>query len=120
MTLEKAIDLLESYDFEEGHPDLTQAAYMGAAALREELAGSKPLTPEQLREMAENVPVWIGGKGLNGWDIFVGISTAGPACFLRAALPMEGCGKTWAPYRRKPEPHPVEGGKTCEGNQRPD
>lgn len=26
MTLEKAIDLLESYDFEEGHPDLTQAA----------------------------------------------------------------------------------------------
>lgn len=87
----------------------------GCAIIREALKrlaleeANEPLTPEQLREMEENVPIWIGGKGLNRWDIFVGISTAGPACFLRAALPMADCGKTWAPYRRKPEPCPVEG-----------
>ena len=61
-----------------------------------------PLTPERLREMDEG-PVWISGEGLNWWDIFCGVSTDNLACFLRAALPMEGCGKTWAPYRRKPE-----------------
>lgn len=80
----------------------------GCAIIREALKrlapeeANDPLTPERLREMDEG-PVWIGGEGLNRWDIFVGVSTAGPACFLRAALPMEGCGKTWAPYRRKPE-----------------
>lgn len=108
MTNEKAIELLESYYFEEGNPELFRAAYMGAAALREALAESKPLTPEQFREMEENVPIWIGGEGLNRWDIFVGISTAGPACFLRTALPMEGCGKSWIPYRRPPEEAPHE------------
>ena len=36
MTNERAIELLESYDFEEGNPELFQAAHMGAAALREE------------------------------------------------------------------------------------
>ncbi len=66
-----------------------------------------PLTEEQLREMDEG-PLWIGGEGLNRWDIFVGVSPAGDACFLRAALPMESCGKTWAPYRRKPENHANE------------
>lgn len=102
MTNERAIDLLESYDFPEGHPDLTRAAYMGAVALREELEESKPLTPEELREMEEG-PVWLGGEGLERWDIFCGVSTDGLACFLRAALSMEGCGKSWIPYRRKPE-----------------
>lgn len=107
MTNEKAIELLESYYFEEGNPELFQAAYMGAAALRENLAESKPLTPEQLREMEEG-PVWIAGEGLNWWDIFCGVSTDGLACFLRAALPMEGCGKSWIPYRRPPEEAPRE------------
>ncbi len=102
MTNERAIDLLESYDFPEGHPDLTRAAYMGAEALREELEESKPLTPEELQEMEEG-PVWLGGEGLERWDIFCGVSTDGLACFLRAALPMEGCGKSWVPYLRKPE-----------------
>lgn len=102
MTYEKAIDLLESYDFEEGKPELFQAAYMGAAALREELAEDKPLTPAQLREMEEG-PVWLGGEGLDRWDIFCGVSTDGLACFLRAALPMDGCGRSWIPYRHKPE-----------------
>ena len=55
---------METYDFEEGSPDLTQAAYMGAAALREELAEDKPLTPEQLREMEEG-SVRIAGTMLN-------------------------------------------------------
>lgn len=105
--LGRAIDLLETYDFEEGSPDLTQAAYMGAAALREELAEDKPLTPEQLREMEEG-PVWIAGERLNWWDIFCGVSTDGLACFLRAALPMEGYGKSWVPYLRKPEEVPHE------------
>lgn len=102
MTYEKAIDLLETYDFPEEHPDLTQAAYMGAAALREDLAESRALTPAQLREMEEG-PVWIAGEGLDRWDIFCGVSTDGLAFFLRAALPMDGCGKSWIPYRRKPE-----------------
>ena len=48
-------------------------------------------------------PVWIGGNGLNCWDIFIGFSTDGIACFLRAALPMENYGEDWIPYRRKPE-----------------
>ena len=74
----------------------TDSSPHGCAIIREALKrlaleeANEPLTPEQLREMEENVPIWIGGKGLNRWDIFVGISTAGPACFLRAALPVEG------------------------------
>lgn len=63
---------------------------------------NEPLTSEQLREM-DGEPAWISGEGLNWWDIFCGVSTDGLACFLRAALPMEGCGKSWIPYRRKPE-----------------
>ena len=86
----------------------------GCAIIREALKrlapeeANDPLTPERLREMDAG-PVWISGEGLNWWDIFCGVSTDNLACFLRAALPMEGCGKTWAPYRRKPEPHPEEG-----------
>lgn len=61
-----------------------------------------PLTPEQLLEL-EGEPVWLGGDGLNRWDIFSGVSTDGIACFLRAALPMDSCGRTWFPFRRRPE-----------------
>lgn len=61
-----------------------------------------PLTPEQLRKMDEE-PVWIEGEGQDRWDIFCGISTDDCACFWRVALPMENIGKTWTPYRRKPE-----------------
>ncbi len=67
-----------------------------------------PLTEEQLREM-EGEPVYLGGEGLDRWDIFSGISTDGFACFWRAALSMDGCGKTWVPYRRKPEAQPAKG-----------
>ena len=67
-----------------------------------EALGNEPLDPEQLREMEEE-PVYLSGEGLDRWDIFCGVSTDGLACFLRGALPMAGCGKTWAPYRRKPE-----------------
>lgn len=61
-----------------------------------------PLTLEELREMDEE-PVWLSGNGLNRWDILRKISTDGFAFFLQAALPIECCGKTWIPYRRKPE-----------------
>lgn len=61
------------------------------------------LTPEQLREM-EGEPVYLRGVGLDRWDIFCGLSTNGLACFLRGALPMADCGKTWAPYRRRTGP----------------
>lgn len=62
-----------------------------------------PLTEAELREM-EGEPVYLSGVGLDRWDIFCGLSTNGLACFLRGALPMAGCGKTWVPYRRRPEP----------------
>ncbi len=58
MTRNEAIELLESYDFPEEDPRLTQAAYMGAGALRDELAAESPLTLEELREM-DGEPVWI-------------------------------------------------------------
>ena len=80
----------------------------GCAIIREALKRlapeppNEPLTPEQLWEMDAG-PVWLAGEGLNRWDIFCGVSTDGLACFLRAALPMEGCGKSWVPYLRKPE-----------------
>lgn len=61
-----------------------------------------PLTPEQLLDL-EGEPVWLGGKGLNRWDILDCVSTDGIVCFLRAALPMDSCGRTWFPFRRKPE-----------------
>lgn len=63
---------------------------------------NEPLTPEQLWEMDAG-PVWLGGEGLNRWDIFCGVSTDSLACFLQAALPMADCGKSWIPYRRKLE-----------------
>ncbi len=66
-----------------------------------------PLTPEQLLEL-EGEPVWLGGSGLNRWDIFTGGLKGGFACFLRGALPMETIGRTWTPYRRRPEARPVE------------
>ena len=62
-----------------------------------------PLTPEQLLEL-EGGPVWLGGSGLNRWDIFTGGLKGGFACFLRGALPMETIGRTWTPYRRRPGP----------------
>ena len=61
-----------------------------------------PLTEEQLREM-DGKPVWLKGEGLNRWDISSGVSDDGIACFWKAALPVEECGKTWTPYLRKPE-----------------
>ena len=66
-------------------------------------SGRPMLTPEQLREM-EGEPVYLSGVGLDRWDIFCGLSTNGLACFLLGAFPMAGCGKTWAPYRRRPGP----------------
>lgn len=80
----------------------------GCAIIREALErlkleeAAEPLTPEQLLEMIGE-PVWLGGAGLNRWDIFTGGLKSGFACFLRAALPMDSCGKTWVPFRRKPE-----------------
>jgi len=56
----------------------------------------------------EGEPVWLGGSGLNRWDIFTGGLKGGFACFLRGALPMETIGRTWTPYRRRPEARPVE------------
>ena len=80
----------------------------GCAIIREALERLKleetniPLTPEQLLEL-EGEPVWLGGSGLNRWDIFTGGLKGGFACFLRGALPMETIGRTWTPYRRRPE-----------------
>ena len=51
----------------------------------------------------EGEPVFLSGEGLDRWDIFCGTSTDGLACFLRGALPMETIGRTWTPYRRRPE-----------------
>lgn len=61
-----------------------------------------PLPPEALLRM-EGEPVFLSGEGLDRWDIFCGTSTDGLACFLRGALPMETIGRTWTPYRRRPE-----------------
>lgn len=87
----------------------------GCAIIREALERLKleetniPLTPEQLLEL-EGEPVWLGGSGLNRWDIFTGGLKGGFACFLRGALPMETIGRTWTPYRRRPEARPEKGG----------
>lgn len=67
----------------------------------------QPILRMELEHMGGN-PVYLKGEGLNRWDIFCGVSTDGLACFQRAALPMDDCGKTWVPYRRKPEA-PAEG-----------
>lgn len=94
----------------------------GCAIIREALERLKleeaniSLTPEQLRGMGGE-PVFLGGEGLDRWGIFCGVSTDGLACFLRGALPMDGCGKTWTPYRRKPEVHPVKGGPACDAER---
>lgn len=80
----------------------------GCAIIREALErlkleeATEPLTPEQLLEMVGE-PVWLGGEGLNRWDIFTGGLKGGFACFLQAPLPMDSCGKTWVPFRRKLE-----------------
>lgn len=65
MTLEKAIDLLETYDFDDS-PEMTQAAYMGTAALRDQQEAEKnrPLTLDELREM--DCPVWCLCRPIDG------------------------------------------------------
>lgn len=85
----------------------------GCAIIREALErlemkeSNDPLPPEALLRM-EDEPVFLSGEGLDRWDIFCGASTDGLACFLRGALPMETIGRTWTPYRRRPEARPVE------------
>ena len=92
----------------EGVLAILYRALWAMAEVRERLREAReslrndPLTPEQLLEL-EGEPVWLGGDGLNRWDIFSGVSTDGIACFLRAALPMDSCGRTWFPFRRRPE-----------------
>lgn len=61
-----------------------------------------PILRTELEHMGGK-PVYLKGCGLNRWDILDCVSTDGIACFLRVALPMSGCGKTWFPYRREPE-----------------
>ena len=114
MTREKAIELLESYDFPEESPDLTQAAYMGAAALREELAENTPLTLEELREM-DGEPVWVVFKSedtdacqtlpqwmlivIEGNEIFL-VNSRAECCYC--AEPPD-CNYIAGIYRRPPE-----------------
>lgn len=65
----------------------------------------QPILRMELEHMEhmDGKPVYLKGEGLDRWDIFCGVSTDGLACFLRAALPMEGCGKSWIPYRCPPK-----------------
>lgn len=86
------------------HALIAMGDFLEGKMATEPLSG--PLTSEQLQEMIEK-PVWLSGEGLNWWDIFSGVSTDGLACFLRAALPVENCGKSWIPYRRPPEEAPA-------------
>lgn len=62
----------------------------------------QPILSAELQNMGGK-PVYLKGDGLNRWDVFDRVSTDGLACFLRAALPMEDCGKAWTPYRCPPE-----------------
>ena len=102
MTIEKAIDLLETYDFDYS-PGMTQAAYMGSAALRiqQEVARSNPLTLDELREM--DAPVWCLCKPIEGgngyWCLCQNghITTPAGTQYYVDELPH------WIFLRRKPE-----------------
>lgn len=85
------------------HALITMGGFLEAEMKMVQAQSNDPLTEEQLREM-EGEPVYLSGVGLDRWDIFCGLSTNGLACFLLGAFPMAGCGKTWAPYRRRPGP----------------
>ena len=99
MTNERAIELLESYDFEEGNPELFQAAHMGAAALREELVEDKPLTPAQLRQICGEKPVWIVREdGEDRWALARYHTSAGLQTYGCGLLAWEDCGHTWSAY----------------------
>lgn len=66
---------------------------------------NKPLTLEQLRQM-DGEPVWIDGKDYGGWTIFKASANKQVARCpdnVNLSYYMDGYGKTWLAYARKPE-----------------
>lgn len=103
---EPIIKNLSAMITELGYDAITIDGMLKALREAEEVTAAQqpndPLTEAELLEM-DGEPVYLSGEGLDRWDIFSGVSTDGIACFWHAALPIDGYGKTWTAYRRKPE-----------------